>query len=69
MVVVVMVTDPTIPTETIVLVHHIMVDHNHHHTTKQTIPTDTNLMLLGVQVEMVRSIAIEVLEGVKVSLS
>ena len=42
------------------------VDHNHHHITKVTIPTDTNLMLHGVLGAMVLNTLIGVLEDVKV---
>ncbi len=62
-----MVTDPTILTAITPQDLLIGVDHNHHHIEEVIMPTVTNLMLLGVQVEMVLSTAIEVLEGVKVS--
>jgi hypothetical protein len=44
----------------------LWVDLNHHHITKVTIPTGTNLMQHGVQVVMDLSTVTEVLEDVRV---
>jgi len=66
MAVVAMVTDLTILTEIIVLVHHIMVDRNHHLIDKETILTDINLTVRGVLAATDPSTATEVLEDVRV---
>ena len=44
------------------------VDPNHHLIDKEIIPIDTKITVPGVQEAMVLCTAIEVLEGVKVSL-
>ena len=63
-----MVMDLTIPMGIIVLVHHIMEDHNLHRTDKEIIHIDTKITAPGAQVVKDRSMAIGVLEGVKVLL-
>ena len=63
-----MVTDPTILMETILLDLPILVELNHHHTVRVTIPTVTSLMRHGVQVEMEHSMETVEHEDVKASL-
>tara|TARA_Y100000004_G_C8772246_1_gene351234 strand:+ start:224 stop:457 length:234 start_codon:yes stop_codon:yes gene_type:complete len=59
-------TDLTTLMVTTQVVNHSLVDHNHHHTDRVTIPTDTRIIVLGVLVEMVLSTVTVVLEDVKV---
>ena len=66
MVVVAMVTDLTIVMATILLVHHIGEDPNHHPTTKAITPTDTNHTVHGVLLVTDLSMVTEVPEDVKV---